>query len=217
MRKIYLLLLSLFSVLANLVNTNAQVVTIPTSNTNNSSVNDPLGSFFGYERTALIYSPAEVGTAGVISAVGFYINSLTAAANATDVRIYMKHRNDLFTATSTYASEIAGATLVYGPTTITAASLAANQWKTITLATNFTYNGTDNLEIIIETNFGNGGGEDGAGKQFRATDLSSTQYYQRWNQDNTAPTGNGILNASRPNVQLTFSSPACSIIDFSSS
>lgn len=209
MRKFYLLLLTLFFVLANLVNTIAQVVTIPTSNTNNASVNDPLGTFYGYERTALIYTPAEVGTAGIISAVGFYINSLTAASNATDVRIYMKHRNDLLTTASTYATETGGATLVYGPTTITAASLTANQWKTITLATNFVYNGTSNLEIIIETNFGNAGGEGSTGKQFRATDLFTTQYYQRWNADNTAPAGNGVLNALRPNVQLTFSSPAC--------
>jgi len=208
MRNIYLLLLSFF-VFANLPNTNAQVVTIPNSNTNSSSVNDPLGTFFGYERTALIYTPAEVGTAGTISSVGFYINSLTAAASATDVRIYIKHRNDLFTAASTYANEIAGATLVYGPTTITAASLTANQWKTITLATNFVYNGTSNLEIIVETNFGNAGGEGSTGKQFRATDLNSLQYYQRWNQDNAAPTGNGVLNAIRPNVQITFSSLAC--------
>src|SRR5437870_7968878 len=153
MRKHYLLLFTVFFVLTNLVNTNAQVVTIPNSNTNSSSINDPLGTFFGYERTALIYSPAEVGTAGVISAVGFYLNSLCAASNATDVRICMKHRDDLFTAASSYATETSGATLVYGPTTITAASLIANQWKTITLATNFAYNGTSNLEIIIETNF----------------------------------------------------------------
>ncbi len=185
------------------ITTSAQV-TIPGANTNNGSVNDPFGCFFGFERSAMIYTPAEIAGTGSITAVGFYVNSVSTPSNATDVRIYMKERNTLFTATSTYATETTGATLVYGPTTISGASLTAGQWYTVTLSTPFNYTGgANNLEVIVETNFGGGGGESGTGKQFRYTTQASNQFYQNWNADTSAPTGNGTRSTSRPNIQLT--------------
>ena len=179
-------------------------VTIPAANTNNGSVNDPFGSYFGFERSAMIYTPAEIVGTGSITAVGFYVNSVTSAANAVDVRIYMKERTTTFTATSTYASETSGATLVYGPTTIPSASFIAGAWTTVTLATPFTYTGgANNLEVIIETNFTGSGGETSTAKQFRYATAASNQFYQNWNADTSAPTGNGTRSANRPNIQLT--------------
>ena len=197
----------LFGISSSFVN--AQVI-VPAANTNNGSVNDPLGTYWGFERSAMIYTSAQIGTTGNITDVGFYVNSVSSPGNATNVRIYMKMRTTTFTATSTYATETTGATLVYGPTTITGASFAVG-WNTVTLTTPFSYTGgTDNLEIIVETNATGSGNEGSTGKQFRYQTQGNNQYFQYWNGDTTAPTGNGTLSTSRPNVSLTFPLVACS-------
>ena len=197
----------LFGISSSFVN--AQVI-VPAANTNNGSVNDPLGTYWGFERSAMIYTSAQIGTTGNITDVGFYVNSVSSPGNATNVRIYMKMRTTTFTATSTYATETTGATLVYGPTTITGASFAVG-WNTVTLTTPFNYTGgTDNLEIIVETNATGSGNEGSTGKQFRYQTQGNNQYFQYWNGDTTAPTGNGTLSTSRPNVSLTFPLVACS-------
>ncbi len=124
---------------------------IPTANTNSGSVNDPFAGWYGYERSAMIYTNAEIANSGNITSVGFYVNSVNSPSAAVNVRIYMKMRTTLFTAGSTYAAETTGATLVYGPTTIPAASFVAGTWTNVTLTTPFNYTG-NNLEIIVETN-----------------------------------------------------------------
>jgi len=107
---------SLLFVFSFFFNAFGQVI-VPAANTNNGSVNDPYGSWWGFERSAMIYTSAQIGTTGNITNVGFYVNSVSTPGNAVDVRIYMKMRTTTFTATSTYATETTGATLVYGPTT----------------------------------------------------------------------------------------------------
>lgn len=200
---------SLLFVFSFFFNAFGQVI-VPAANTNNGSVNDPYGSWWGFERSAMIYTSAQIGTTGNITNVGFYVNSVSTPGNAVDVRIYMKMRTTTFTATSTYATETTGATLVYGPTTITAASFTAGTWATVALTTPFNYTGgTNNLEIIVETNAtGSGSGEGSTGKQFRYATQASNQFYQFWNADTTAPTTAGILSTSRPNVRLTFAAPS---------
>jgi hypothetical protein len=190
----------------------SQTVIVPAANTNNGSVNDPLGSYWGFERTALIYTSTQIGATGNINSVGFYLNSVTAPGASTNVRVYMKMRTTLLAANTSYATEITGATLVYGPTTIPAGSFVAGGWVTLPLTTNFNYTGgLNNLEIIIETNAtGFGSGEGTTGKQFRYTTQANVQYYEYWNADNTAPAGNGTRSSLRPNVRLNFvSTTAC--------
>ncbi len=191
----------------------SQVITVPTANTNSGSVNDPFGTYWGFERSAMIYTSAQIGaTTGNITSVGFYLNSSATPGDVTNCRIYMKMRTNLFTANSSYATETTGATLVYGPTTIPAASFSASGWVTVNLSAPFNYSGgANNLEIIIETNATAAGNEGSTAKQFRYNTQASNQYYEYWNADNSAPTGNGTRSTTRPNVQLTFSSvSACS-------
>ncbi|MGJ8590926.1 MAG: GEVED domain-containing protein [Aquaticitalea sp.] len=181
-----------------------QTVIIPASNTSDGAVNDPYGTWWGFERSAMIYTNAQIGTTGDINNVGFFLNTVNTPQDAVDVRIYMKTRTTTFAANTAYANETTGATLVYGPTTIPAASFTANNWITVALTTPFTYTG-NNLEIIIETNAtGSGNGDGSTGKQFRYQTQGSNQFYQYWNGDNSAPTGNGTRSANRPNVSLNF-------------
>ena len=187
-----------------------QTVSVPSANTNTGSVNDPFGSYFGFERSAMIYTSTQIGgTTGNITSIGFYLNSSSTPGEVINCRIYMKMRTNLFTSTSTYATETTGATLVYGPLNIPASSFSTAGWVTIPLTTPFNYTGgTNHLEIIIETNTTGAGNEGSAAKQFRYSSPGNNQHYQYWNQDTTAPTGNGTRSANRPNVQLTFGSVA---------
>ena len=190
-----------------------QTVTVPSANTNTGSVNDPFGSYFGFERSAMIYTSAQIGgTTGNITSIGFYINSSSTPGEVVNCRIYMKMRTNLFTSTSTYATETTGATLVYGPLNIPASSFSTTGWVTIPLTTPFNYTGgTNHLEIIIETNTTGGGNEGSTAKQFRYSSPGNNQHYQSWNQDTTAPTGTGSRSTNRPNIQLTFGTvTACS-------
>jgi hypothetical protein len=66
-----LLLLSLSNILAQ------TVVTVPAANTNSGSTNDPLGTYYGYERSAMIYTSAQIGSTGQINSIGFYLNAVT--------------------------------------------------------------------------------------------------------------------------------------------
>lgn len=164
-----------------------------------------LGLFWGYERTSLIYSYSEIGNTGYITQIGFYVNNVSSPGNAVDVTIRMKMRTTTMTANTTYATEIAGSTIVYGPSTIPAASFITGQWIIIDLDIPFYYTG-DNLQILIETNAGGSGNETSTAKQFRYSTNASNALYQYWNADNTPPAGNGTRSTSRPNVQLIFSS-----------
>ncbi|MFZ1665453.1 MAG: hypothetical protein WAU08_08635, partial [Flavobacteriales bacterium] len=194
---------ALATLISNGFSAHAQV-TIPAHNSNDGSVNDPFGSYYGYERTAMIYTPAEIGGTGTITHVGFYVNSLSSPGNAKQVRIYMKERTNLFTANTTYATETTGATLVYGPTNNQPASFTANSWKTVALVTPFAYSGgANNLEVIVETNFGGSGSEGSTGKQFRFSTQTNNRYYQNWFADTDPPAGNGTRSTDRPNIQLT--------------
>lgn len=209
MRKIYFPFLLAFSLLTSLGMEAQTTITIPAANTNSGSSRVPLGTYWGYERAAMIFTPAEIGSVGQIQRVAFYFDGLTGAGNMVNLTIYMKTRSTLFTAASTYATETAGATTVYGPTTINASTLTAGQWNAITLSTPFTYSGTDNLEVIVETNASGTGNEGETSKAIRATTQPSNQYAQYWSADNAPPTIAGTLLAFRPNIQLTIQEPPC--------
>lgn len=211
MRKIYTNFLSLFLLFVCAGVLNAQTnVTIPAANTNSGSTRFPLATFWGYERSAMIYTPAEVGVIGSIQAVSFYLNAATSPGAATNVRVYLKTRSTTFTATTTYTTETTGATLVYGPTTLPASTFVAGQWITLPLTTAFPYAGTDNLEVIVETNAtGGGSGEGSTAKQFRFTTQANTEWFQTWNADTNPPAGNGARSSSRPNIRLTIQEPPC--------
>lgn len=197
---------SLFSIMVLLLCCQSLLaqVTIPAANTNTASNRKPLGSFYGFERTAAIYTAAEHGMASGSSVTGvcFYVNAVTAPDDVPIV-IYMATTTATTFTASTYASEITGATTVYSGT-ITGASLVPGTWACITLTTPFTYTG-DNLKVMVETNYGGAGNEISTGKQFRWSAGAS----QTWQADGAAPTTTGVVSAtSRPNAQLYFTPPA---------
>ncbi|WP_375437469.1 fibronectin type III domain-containing protein [uncultured Hymenobacter sp.] len=173
----------------------------------------PFGTWFGYERSAMIYTAAEIGTSGNLTRIGFYLNAAN-AHGAAPTKIYLKTvSNATFAAATTVATEETGATLVYDAT-IPASSFTANTWVSVPLTAPFAYNGTSNLEVIVETNATGAGNEESNGKVFRysstGTGNSRTQF---WQTDTAPPAGTGALGLLRPNIQLTGLAPlACAPI-----
>ncbi|MBA2407766.1 MAG: hypothetical protein H0V65_07230, partial [Chitinophagales bacterium] len=186
----------------------AQTVIIPFDNANDTSNRKPLGCFYGYERTHMLYSAAEIGTTGYITQIGFFLNSAFNPADVTPVVIKMQTTVNTAISSSIYGASSASAATVYSGN-ITSDMLVANDWVTITLNTPFNYTG-DNLEVFVETNFGGFGGEDYAAKQFRQSQTLSFKC-EYWEDDDEPPTDYGIVTHKRPNVMLTFEA-ACSSV-----
>jgi hypothetical protein len=172
---------------------------VPSANPSAGNARFPLGTYFGYDRSAIIYTSAEISATGTITSVGFYLNNVS-SPGAAPTRIFLKTTTaSSFASATTVATEETGATLVYSGT-LPAASFVAGQWVTIPLTTTFPYNGTSNLEVIVETNATGSGNEGSSSKRFRYS--TATNGLQTWSQDTSAPTTTGTIGNNRPNVQL---------------
>jgi hypothetical protein len=197
----------------------AQVtITIPNENppTNTVSVSNvehrkPLGSYFGYERTAILYRHSELGMYGQIVGVAVYCDSINHPGNVP-LNIYVRETSDsAFLATSTVANEESGATLVYTGT-ISSTSFVKGQWINVSFNNPFTHATSKPVEFIFETN-ATGTGSDGVSGKFFSHYLATSSYYttQYWDADNTAPVNSGQLVNCRPNMQINMAPiAACS-------
>jgi Calx-beta domain/Carboxypeptidase regulatory-like domain len=185
------------------LNVFAATVTIPATNTNTVSNNKPFGSFFGFERTAAIYTAAEHGiTPGsAVTDVCWYVNAVNAPSDVPAV-IYMSTTTSTTFTSSTFASEIAGATTVFSGI-IRANTLIPDNFRCVALTTPFAYT-SNNLKIMVEANALFGGNEGSVAKQFRWSPGAS----QVWQADNIAPAGNGGISSTRPNIRLMFNPPS---------
>ncbi|MBL7905601.1 MAG: choice-of-anchor J domain-containing protein [Bacteroidales bacterium] len=190
MRKLFILMIALFLVAGA---TWAQTVTIGTGT---STQRYPLGAYFGYERSASIYTAAEIGQAGVISKLAWY--ATIARSTSIPLKIYLKETSASTFTAGTWASMISDATLVWDATNT---SITASAWNEFTLTTSFSYGGVNNLVVMVESNFGGTGSGTSSGTGVRYS--SATTQHQYWQQDNTAPTGNGTTTSNRPNIQIT--------------
>lgn len=181
----------------------AQVtVTVPAANTNSGAQRQPLGTWWGYERNAAIYTASDIGVPGTISSIGWYVQALATPGDAP-IEIYLKSTTaSAFAAGTTVANELTGATLVYSGT-ILASTLSIDNWITIPLTTPFLYNGgAENLEVIVLATATGTGNEGQFAKTFRYSTTTGVNTFQTWNGDNNAPTGNGTITANRPNIQF---------------
>ena len=103
----------------------------------------PTNVWYKYSLTQQIYTAAELGDAGNITAISFYYNS-SSSSGARALDIYMSH-----TTNSTISSWVtqSSSNLVYS------SSFTFTQgWNTITLNTPFPYDGTSNLLLTVDDN-----------------------------------------------------------------
>jgi hypothetical protein len=159
----------------------------------------PLSCYYGYERSASLYTVAEVGAAGIINKVEWYPTLTT--TYSVPVKIYIKSTTATTITASTWATAISGATLVYNGTM---AGTTANTWIAFSLSTTFSYTaGSNNILVLVETNYGTTGAGASTGPACQYTSATSKHMYIR--ADNTAPTGTATVSSYRPNIRLTFS------------
>jgi len=110
----------------------------------------PVSNFYKYCYTQQIFTADEIDsthTPTVITGLAFQYGYTTAMTSKTDVKLYLAHRSTSTFASTTDWTPISSATLVYeGNLNCTSG------WNTFTFDTPFSYNGTDNLVVIIDDN-----------------------------------------------------------------
>ena len=191
MKKLFLFMLVLF--IAGLAFADTVVV-----GTGTQVSRFPLGSFYGYERSAALYTDTELGTQNTrISEIAWYTNTATSVSVPT--KIYLKTTTGTTLTNSTWATMIAGATLVYDATHT---GTVAGGWNNFVLSNTFDVDDGFGLIILVERNYGGGGNGTYSGAGVNATSYTGGHF--TWQQDNSAPIGNGSASSIRPNVTITF-------------
>ena len=168
-----------------------------TSATNLTAYYVPVSNYFNYSYTQQIYTADEINpahTPTVITGVAFEYSYSTATTSKNDVKIYLAHRTtDSFSSTTDW-TPISSATLVYeGNLNCTTG------WNTFTFDTPFSYNGSDNLVVIVDDN---SYAYDGSSYVFNVH-TPSTQYMSMYYQSDSSnpdpenpPAGTRYVNRS---------------------
>ncbi|MDD2651382.1 MAG: choice-of-anchor D domain-containing protein, partial [Candidatus Cloacimonetes bacterium] len=157
---------------------------------------DPFNAFYGYGRSASLYTAEEIGLTGNISHLSWEVGSTGSAVQP--IKVYAKLVDEATLTVASWATLTEDATLLYDDDHV----FAALGWSTIDI-TDFNYDGTQNLLILCESNYG-GGGASGMYPQFRYTVTTGKHLYAR--ADNNPPTGNLTVNTYRPNIKISFPS-----------
>jgi hypothetical protein len=165
-----------------------------TIGTGTSAQNYPFYTYYGYTRDAAIYTAAELGQPGLIT--GIQWDMATQSGNATPYRILMKTTTAAALVAQPWATTIADAQLV-AEGTVTFNQLG---WVYFPFTTPFLYTG-DNLVVMVEVNYGGTGTT--TYQTFRYTTSTTASHHYMY-ADTTPPTTNGYVNASRPNVGISF-------------
>jgi hypothetical protein len=175
---------------------NAQSVVTITIGTGTDSQPYPFDMWYGYTRSAAIYTSGEIGASGLISAIGWEV--ALEDLESSPVKIYLKLTSDASLYETSWSSIISGATLVYNSTV----SFPALGWKSFDIA-DFVYSGSQNLLVLCEANYGGNGAP--------SNPVFSYSYnpdqHEGWQQHETPPTGTGVIDANRPNLQIAIQRP----------
>ncbi len=214
MRKISILLMMFCFVCFGVANAQQQTMTIGSSgglfSTGNSSTGNfvpgsVLGNTYCYRSlTQFIYTASEMGGAKTIKSVAFYHNN-GGTFTTQNLTIYLAH---------TTASTISGSTAVTSGTAYyTGTSVVVGGtdegWQTFTLDTDFEYNGTDNLLVVVARESSSGYKTD-QGWKYTST-ASDYRYIYRTSDTNgygTLSNGNNTYaytqSYNRPNIQIGY-------------
>ncbi|MDX9978329.1 MAG: hypothetical protein RBS16_09915, partial [Candidatus Cloacimonadales bacterium] len=185
MKKLWFIAILLMVLSLNLI---ADDVIIGTGTTNGYY---PFNAFYGYGRSASLYTAEDIGLTGNISHLSWEVGSTGSAVQP--IKVYAKLVDEATLTVANWATLTEDATLLYDDDHV----FAALGWSTIDI-TDFNYDGTQNLLILCESNYG-GGGASGMYPQFRYTVTTGKHLYAR--ADNNPPTGNLTVNTYRPNIK----------------
>jgi hypothetical protein len=127
-------------------------ITIGNMSTNSISEKYPFDDYYNYSWSNVIYLNTEIGQAGQINQIAFYVYQGPSNLTMTNQKILMRHTTASSYSVGTYPGETGFTTVFNG--SITYNQNGGNGWQVITLSTPFAYNGTSNLEVLFENNNG---------------------------------------------------------------
>ncbi|MGG5508247.1 MULTISPECIES: fibronectin type III domain-containing protein [unclassified Myroides] len=187
----------LFFFLLSIFFTYGQEVTIGTGTETDRR---PLSNYFGFERSAALYTAEEIGQQGFINKLAWDVGVTNMAR---PIKIYLKEVESAALSAASWSTFIDGAVVVYDGM-FTPSSVGFN---TINFDSSFNYTGgTKNLLVLVEANFGGGGTTvDGSnGLKIKATEKTNMHY--AIHKDTDVPTDNLSAEPKRPNIKVTFGS-----------
>ncbi|RZK12268.1 MAG: hypothetical protein EOO46_03835, partial [Flavobacterium sp.] len=179
-------------------------LTIPAGNGYTFLDARPLSVDYTFERTASIYTAAEMGIApgSTITGIRYYLESTT-FTSITPIKVYLSNTSGTSYFSMIYSNVVPSSQPQYSGT-LPSSTFVAGRWIYIPFTTPFTYTG-NNVQVLVETNAGNGPTESSVSKQFRWSPgpNNSTQNWSTW-QTTFNNNQYGIPESGRPNIQLFY-------------
>jgi hypothetical protein len=108
----------------------------------------PTYAYYKYSLTQQIYTAAEVGSAGAITAVAFKVSNSKSTTRTID--LYLKHTSKTAFSSGTDWATCSNSDKVFSGSV----AFNASGWTTITLTTPFEYDGESNLLVCMDDNTG---------------------------------------------------------------
>jgi hypothetical protein len=162
----------------------------------------PTNGWYNFSWSAMIFTAAEINSQGLIDSIAVNIASGNNNYFMNNQRVYLAHTSlsDFNSSTSrpdplSMVKVFDGA--VYWP---------SSGWKTLATASEFTYNGNDNLLIYWENLDGSYTG--GYPSFYASSTGASTRLIYNYS-DQSFPTGAGSPSSTRPNFRLTMGHASC--------
>ncbi|MBQ5548046.1 MAG: hypothetical protein IIT33_04310, partial [Prevotella sp.] len=124
----------------------ATEITIGSGSSSNAYL--PTYAYYNYSLTEQIYTAAEMGQAGTITAVSFKVSN--SKSTTRNVDLYLKHTTKTAFTSKTGWEALSSSDKVFSGNV----TFNASGWTTITLSTPFVYNGTSNLIVGMDDNTG---------------------------------------------------------------
>ncbi len=186
----------------------------------------PFNNFYKNSWNQMIYTAEELGGAQTISTISFLIGGVPSTNwSATNLKVYMGHTSlcgnsgteDLSTTSWVPSSSLTQvySSASYTPTTVTTyTDFAQNWWVTISLSSSFSYNGTDNLAIVVAQQCSTYQ----SGLTFKYITDAHYQCLYRRNDNDTGyashpGTNSGTQSKNRPILKLTASGTVGNVIN----
>jgi len=200
-------LLSLLLILSTL---GIAQVPIGSGSAGSGSSSYPITAYYGYSYSQSIYLASEINASGNITSLQYVLNAGSDFSSTDEsVDVWMGHTTKTsFDNTSDWVN-ITDLTQVFTNSTVT----LSNDTLTITLASAFNYNGTDNLIIAVDANEA---GYDGSTDYVKATAINggaNVTLHRQSDSANPDPAGTlpaGTLSSLRGNIILNGITVACS-------
>ncbi|MEY2701967.1 MAG: hypothetical protein RLY43_600 [Bacteroidota bacterium] len=154
-----------------------------------------------YGRDAMIFTTAELGAAKTITALEFYFRSFGTPVSYPNQLIKMGNvvQSQFDSAPDMTFADMTVTGLITVKNTFTQLINTNNVWYTLTLDTPFVYDGTKNLLIVWDNNWGSWSSNTGGTSYMTATNAVAKK-----SSASSPITGNGTRSSNRPVIKIHY-------------